>query len=105
MPGQSFWRTALTSPSSAVAKQPKKCVVILSELRTAAAGGRERQAAISAAAPLCGLSRSRPANGNRGKVRAKDPVRLRMVFLFTGFFVTTFLRMTEGLKKIDPCSP
>ena len=57
-----------------------KNAVILSELRAAAAGGRERRPAISVAAPLCGLSRSRHANGNSGKVYAKDPVRLRWMF-------------------------
>ena len=45
-----------------------KFAVILRELRTAAAGGRGRRAAISAAAPLCGPLQSRPGNGNRGKV-------------------------------------
>ncbi len=35
----------------------------LGELRPAAAGGRRRRGAISAAAPLAGRSRSRPANG------------------------------------------
>ena len=61
-------------------KDPVNQSVILSELRAAAAGGRERRPAISVAAPLCGLSRSRHANGNSGKVYAKDPVRLRWMF-------------------------
>ena len=43
---------------------------------------------------VCGLSRSRPANGNHGKVNAKDPVWLRMVLLFTGFFTAARFRMT-----------
>ena len=50
------------------ARLPQKYAVILNELRAAAAGGRERRPAISVAAPLCGLSRSRHANGNCGKV-------------------------------------